>query len=95
MNVNELVVLQEGEQVSIENDKLVFSIELEEQQGILNYDLRLNELEIVIPNEESITEFDITDDEMYEILDLLEEYSHDEYGITLGELHSSLTNVFF
>ena len=94
MNVNELVVLQ-GEQVSIENDKLVFSIELEEQQGNLNYDLELNELEIVIPNEESITEFDITDDEMYEILDLLEEYSHDEYGITLDELHSSLTNVFF
>ena len=95
MNVNELVVLQEGEQVSIENDKLVFSIELEEQQGILNYDLRLNELEIVIPNEESITEFDITDDEMYEILDLLEEYSHDEYGLGLDELHSSLTSVFF
>ena len=94
MNVNELVVLQ-GEPVSIENDKLVFSIELEEQQGNLNYDLELNELEIVIPNEESITEFDITDDEMYEILDLLEEYSHDEYGITLDELHSSLTNVFF
>lgn len=94
MNVNELVVLQ-GEQVSIENDKLVFSIELEEQQGNLSYDLELNELEIVIPNEESITEFDITDDEMYEILDLLEEYSHDEYGITLDELHSSLTNVFF
>lgn len=94
MNVNELVVLQ-GEQVSIENDKLVFSIELEEQQGNLSYDLELNELEIVIPNEESITEFDITDDEMYEILDLLEEYSHDEYGITLDELHISLTNVFF
>jgi hypothetical protein len=94
MNVNELVVLQ-GEQVSIENDKLVFSIELEEQQGNLSYDLELNELEIVIPNEESITEFDITDDEMYEILDLLEEYSHDEYGITLDELHSSLTSVFF
>ena len=94
MNVNELVVLQ-GEQVSIENDKLVFSIELEEQQGNLSYDLELNELEIVIPNEESITEFDITDDEVFEILDLLEEYSHDEYGITLDELHSSLTNVFF
>jgi hypothetical protein len=94
MNVNELVVLQ-GEQVSIENDKLVFSIELEEQQGNLSYDLELNELEIVIPNEESITEFDITDDEMYEILDLLEEYSHDEYGLGLGELHSSLTSVFF
>lgn len=94
MNVNELVVLQ-GEPVSIENDKLVFSIELEEQQGNLSYDLELNELEIVIPNEESITEFDITDDEVFEILDLLEEYSHDEYGITLDELHSSLTNVFF
>ena len=94
MNVNELVVLQ-GEQVSIENDKLVFSIEVEEQQGNLSYDLELNELEIVIPNEESITEFDITDDEMYEILDLLEEYSHDEYGVGLDELHSSLTNVFF
>ena len=94
MNVNELVVLQE-EQVSIENDKLVFNIELEEQQGNLSYDLELNELEIVIPNEESITEFDITDDEVFEILDLLEEYSHDEYGITLDELHSSLTNVFF
>lgn len=94
MNVNELVVLQ-GEQVSIENDKLVFSIEVEEQQGNLSYDLELNELEIVIPNEESITEFDITDDEMYEILDLLEEYSHDEYGLGLDELHSSLTNVFF
>lgn len=94
MNVNELVVLQ-GEQVSIENDKLVFSIEMEEQQGNLSYDLELNELEIVIPNEESITEFDITDDEMYEILDLLEEYSHDEYGVSLDELHSSLTSVFF
>ena len=94
MNVNELVVLQ-GEQVSIENDKLVFSIGVEEQQGNLSYDLELNELEIVIPNEESITEFDITDDEMYEILDLLEEYSHDEYGVGLDELHSSLTNVFF
>ena len=94
MNVNELVVLQ-GEQVSIENDKLVFSIKVEEQQGNLSYDLELNELEIVIPNEESITEFDITDDEMYEILDLLEEYSHDEYGLGLDELHSSLTSVFF
>ena len=94
MNVNELVVLQ-GEQVSIENDKLVFSIEMEEQQGNLSYDLELNELEIVIPNEESITEFDITNDEMYEILDLLEEYSHDEYGLGLDELHSSLTSVFF
>ena len=94
MNVNELVVLQ-GEQVSIENDKLVFSIEMEEQQGNLSYDLELNELEIVIPNEESITEFDITDDEMYEILDLLEEYSHDEYGLGLDELHSSLISVFF
>ena len=94
MNVNELVVLQ-GEQVLVENDKLVFSIELEEQQGNLSYDLELNELEIVIPNEESITEFDITDDEMYEILDLLEEYSHDEYGLGLDELHSSLTSVFF
>ena len=94
MNVNELVVLQ-GEQVSIENDKLVFSIEMEEQQGNLSYDLELNELEIVIPNEESITEFDITDDEMYEILDLLEEYSHDEYGVGLDELHSSLISVFF
>ena len=94
MNVNELVVLQ-GEQVSIENDKLVFSIEVEEQQGNLSYDLELNELEIVIPNEESITEFDITDDEVFEILDLLEEYSHDEYGLGLDELHSSLTSVFF
>ena len=94
MNVNELVVLQ-GEQVSIENDRLIVGIEVEGQQGILNYDLRLNELEIVIPNEESITEFDITDDEMYEILDLLEEYSHDEYGLGLDELHSSLTILFF
>lgn len=93
MNVNELVVLQE--EVSIENGNLVFSIELEEQQGNLSYDLELNELEISIPNKDTITEFDITDDEVFEILNLLEEYSHDEYGITLDELHSSLTNVFF
>ena len=94
MNVNELVVLEE-ERVLVENDKLVFKIELEKHQGELRYDLELSELEIAIPDKDTITEFDITDDEMYEILYILEEYSHNEYGVKLHELHSSLTNVFF
>ena len=57
MNINELVLL--NEQIEVKNDKLIFSIILNEQQGDLSYNVQLNELEIVT-NEGSITEFDIT-----------------------------------
>lgn len=93
MNLTELVVLQN--EVLVEDCKLVFDIEYGEQQGILNYDLRLNEIEIVIPDERIITDFDITDDERIEIYYMLEEYSGETYGRTLIDLYDYLTyNIY-
>ena len=88
MNLTKLEVLQN--EVSIENNKLVFDIECGEQQGSLYYDLRLNELEIVIQGRETITDFDITDDERIDIYNILEEYSLEEYGRTISGLYNYL-----
>lgn len=89
-NLEMLEVLQE--QVRVENDKLVFGIELEEQQGELIYDLQ--EIEIVIPDGVNISDFEITDDERYEILNLLEEFSEEEYGVELKDLYDTKIYMF-